>query len=243
VSAQGTTLSVVDALEEQESTGGRAWRVVGFEAMPAAAQKAREVWADYPNVEVVQELVLTEDDLENYVIPFIEGPEQAAWPGRGFYRNFYGATSAQLASGTLGGWLKTKPCEPDLVLIDSTRFAHLGILATLFHSANVGVDNSTVFIVENDFWEDRGRKRDTRDILNENMILDILVDRSVTGERWPWFVARATFPAPAPGVMHTRAAERRRQRLDRTAKQHGAGGGDMWGDSYKKGQAGTNPVG
>jgi hypothetical protein len=43
----------------------------------------------------------------------------------------------------------------------STRFAHLGIMATLFHRADVGIDNSTVFIVENDFWEDKGRRRNT----------------------------------------------------------------------------------
>ena len=53
------------------------------------------------------------------------------------------------------------PEKKNLKTPSSTRFAHLGIMATLFHRAAVGIDNSTVFIVENDFWEDKGRHRNT----------------------------------------------------------------------------------
>ena len=90
---QGTTISVVQALERERRRSGRDWQVVGYEAMTNAATRARRAWEAYPNVQVVRELVLTEDDLEDYILPFVEGPVQDGWPGREFYSKFYEATS------------------------------------------------------------------------------------------------------------------------------------------------------
>lgn len=220
------------ALEKQRKSTGRRWSVVGYEAMNAAAAKAKKVWAAYPNVQVVRELVLTEDDLEDYILPFVEGPVQATWPGRQFYSTFYEATSKDLEAGTLGGWLQTKPCQPHMVLIDSTRFAHLGIMATLFHSANIGISNTTVFVVENDFWEHEGKKRNTLDLLRENMRLEILVDRTVPGEMWPWFVARGgSFPVVTNPKLEGTAAERRQRRLARQSSAPSSG--DVWANSHR----------
>lgn len=232
---QGTTISVVQALERERRRSGRDWQVVGYEAMTNAATRARRAWDSYPNVQVVRELVLTEDDLEDYILPFVEGPVQDTWPGREFYSKFYEATSAQVEANTLGGWLKTKPCRPQMVLIDSTRFAHLGVMATLFHSAGVGVGNRTVFVVENDFWMDAGRKRNTLDVLRENMELEILVDRAVPGEQWPWFVVRGSFPVTANHKLQGTAAERRKRRQERQAAAPSAQTTDVWALSHSSG--------
>ena len=232
---QGTTISVVQALERERRRSGRDWQVVGYEAMTNAATRARRAWEAYPNVQVVRELVLTEDDLEDYILPFVEGPVQDGWPGREFYSKFYEATSAQVEANTLGGWLKTKPCRPQMVLIDSTRFAHLGVMATLFHTAGVGVDNRTVFVVENDFWMDAGRKRNTLDILRENMQLEILVDRAVPGEQWPWFVVRGNFSVTANHKLQGTAAERRKRRQERQKVALPAQTADVWALSHSSG--------
>jgi len=226
---------VVQALEAERKRSGRDWRVVGYEAMTNAAAEARRVWESYANVQVVRELVLTEDDLEDYILPFVEGPVQNTWPGREFYNKFYEATSAQVEANTLGGWLKTKPCRPQMVLIDSTRFAHLGVMATLFHTAGVGVDNRTVFVVENDFWEDAGRKRNTLAVLQENMQLEVLVDRKVPGEMWPWFVVRGSFPVGSPKLQGGTAAERRKRRLERRGAASPAQAADVWAHSHSSG--------
>jgi hypothetical protein len=232
---QGTTISVVQALERERRRSGRDWQVVGYEAMTNAATRARRAWEAYPNVQVVRELVLTEDDLEDYILPFVEGPVQDGWPGREFYSKFYEATSAQVEANTLGGWLKTKPCRPQMVLIDSTRFAHLGVMATLFHTAGVGVDNRTVFVVENDFWMDAGRKRNTLDILRENMQLEILVDRAVPGEQWPWFVVRGNFSVTANHKLQGTAAERRKRRQERQKVALPSQTADVWALSHSSG--------
>lgn len=239
---KGTTLSVVLALEWEQKQTGRGWRVVGYEAMPEAANKARRYWDDFGNVQVVQEFVLTGDDFENYVFPFIEGSETKLEPlNREFYYKFYGATEQQQRAGTLGGWLKTKPCKPDMVLIDSTRFAHFGILATLFHAADLGVDNTTVFVMENDFWEDGGKKRNTIDLLRENIRLEVLAGGDVVGERWPWVVMRASFPPYNASAEHQHAVEARARRLEHTRLAGSASrasandDADVWGSSYKMG--------
>ena len=239
---KGTTLSVVLALEWEQKQTGRGWRVVGYEAMPEAANKARRYWDDFGNVQVVQEFVLTGDDFENYVFPFIEGSETKLEPlNREFYYKFYGATEQQQHAGTLGGWLKTKPCKPDMVLIDSTRFAHFGILATLFHAADLGVDNTTVFVMENDFWEDGGKKRNTIDLLRENIRLEVLAGGDVVGERWPWVVMRASFPPYNASAEHQHAVEARARRLEHTRLAGSASrasandDADVWGSSYKMG--------
>jgi len=231
---------VVKALTEVGRKTGRKWGVVGYEAMPEAAADAAKLWGPFPNVVVVNELMLAEDDLEDWILPHIEGPFQDSYPGRGFYKNFYEATSSQIESGSLGGWFKTAICRPHIVLIDSTRFAQLGILATIFHRTNVGVDNRTVFVIENDFWEDpvKAKKRDTMMLLREKLKMQVMVSRTVPGERWPWFVMRGSFPGGGAPVMinGTRAAERKRRR--QAAKRAGGSSGtaatvNVWGDSHK----------
>ena len=239
---QGTTLSVVKALSEIGRRTGRKWGVVGYEAMPEAAANAAKLWGPFPNVVVVNELMLAEDDLEDWILPHIEGPFQDSYPGRGFYKNFYEATSSQIESGSLGGWFKTSLCRPHIVLIDSTRFAQLGILATVFHRTNAGVDNRTVFVIENDFWEDpslRGsQKRDTLMFLREKLKMQVLSSRKVPGERWPWFVMRASFPGGGSPVIinGTLAAERksRRQAAKLAAGSSAtAATANVWGNSHR----------
>jgi len=215
---QGTTLSVVKALSEVSRATGRRWGVVGYEAMPDAAATAAKVWAHIPNVMVVNELMLTEDDLEDWILPHIEGPPQDKFPGRGFYKNFYEATSSQIEAGSLGGWFKTALCRPHIVLIDSTRFAQLGILATVFHKTNSGVDNRTVFVIENDFWEDPargelGKQRDTLMTIGENLKIEVLTSRKVPGERWPWFIMRGDFAGSTIDAKTGDEARRRRAQV------------------------------
>ena len=53
--------------------------------------------------------------------------------------------------GTLGGFLAHRPpCKPDLILLDPTRYAHAGIVATLIE-AGLATDR-TVFVIEDDHW-------------------------------------------------------------------------------------------
>jgi hypothetical protein len=120
-----------------------------------------------------------------------------------------------------------------MVLIDSTRFAHLGIMATLFHSANIGINNSTVFVVENDYWVDGGKKRNTLDLLRENMQLEILVDRAVPGEQWPWFVVRGGFARVPNSKLQGTAAERRQRRKERLEQRSAGLTGDVWAHSHQ----------
>lgn len=207
---------MVKALSELGRATGRKWGVVGYEAMPEAAASAAKVWAPFSNVVIVNELMLTQDDLEEWVLPYIEGPLQDKYPGKDFYQRFYEATTSQIEAGSLGGWFKTALCRPHIVLIDSTRFAQIGILATVFRKTNSGVDNRTVFVIENDFWEDpvRGelnKQRDTLMFLGQELKMEVLASRKVPGERWPWFIMRGVFEGRSNSTRT--AARRQRQQV------------------------------
>jgi len=96
----------------------------------------------------------------------------------------------QIQRGEMGPWFNTTPgCKVDLVLIDSTRFAHVGILATIL-LANGLTDASTGFLIENDHWgpngEWAGKGRNELKILSKYWDMDVEFEENPDGEMWPW---------------------------------------------------------
>ena len=130
-------------------------------------------------MKVINELGLSLENLRKYVMRKVEGSEGNEWPSKGFYSNFYADFERQVASKELGRWLQTRPgCKPDVVLIDSTRFGHLGVIVSMLEGEGIA-DEKTIFIIENDSWE----KGDTFKIL----------------ERWPLSLYySSTTPPPIP---------------------------------------------
>ena len=92
-----------------------------------------------------------------------------------------------------------------------------------------------MFVVENDYWVDGGKKRNTLDLLRENMQLEILVDRAVPGEQWPWFVVRGGFARVPNSKLQGTAAERRQRRKERLEQRSAGLAGDVWAHSHSNG--------
>lgn len=190
----GTTVALHHALHSQCSrVGGRSFTITTYEGLPQLARDAKELWKDQASVTVVNELVITDNNIDKYVIPVIEGPEGGEFPGTGFYKKLYGATRDNVNRGELGGFFKTKPMcgVMDIVLIDSTRYAHAGIIATLLSSQSDNgqhlIQPDTVFILENDFWPgSHSSDGNERRILERYWILRNVTEEHPIGEQWPW---------------------------------------------------------
>ena len=179
--SEGTSSTdhLVDALNNLCEERQRDWSLTLFEGLTRIFQDAQWRWQEQGNVKVINELGLSLENLRKYVMRKVEGSEGNEWPSKGFYSNFYADFERQVASKELGRWLQTRPgCKPDVVLIDSTRFGHLGVIVSMLEGEGIA-DEKTIFIIENDSWE----KGDTFKIL----------------ERWPLSLYySSTTPPPIP---------------------------------------------
>jgi hypothetical protein len=171
----GTTVALNDALHQRcLPPGGRSFDITSYEGIPALAQAATERWAGHDNVHVINELIITQDNIRDFVLPAMIGaPEGEEFPGRGFYERLYASTHLS--------FFHTPPvCGlADLVLIDSTRYAHAGIMVTLLDGL---VHPDTVYVVENDLGVRAEIEKHWR-------LRDVEADHPA-GEQWPWISFR-----------------------------------------------------
>ena len=144
--------------------GGRSFDITSYEGMPEMAQAAASRWEGHDNVHIINELVITRENIQKYVLPAIEGAPDG-FPDMQVYGNMQG--NFFLTPPTCGA--------ADLVLIDSTRYAHAGIVATLKEGL---VHDETVFVVEDD--------SDVRAELEKHWKLRDVVTSQPAGEQWPW---------------------------------------------------------
>ena len=87
---------------------------------------------------------------------------------------------------------RAPPCAADLVLIDSSRYSHPGIIATLLlHNAT---RPDTVFLVEDDSWLSSSGSE--RLLLQRHWRLAALSSSHPRGEMWPWITFRIDGEAP-----------------------------------------------
>jgi hypothetical protein len=182
----GTTMKLFDVLHRRcQGPDGRKFVIYTYEPNYALADKAAERWAKQRNVIVIPEFFMSKEALHDYVIQAIEGPDGDEYPGTGFYEKAYSMIPDQIAQDSLGGFLHTKPaCVADLVLIDSTRYAHPGIVATLL-AHNLSRPD-TVFLIENDFWAPP--EGDERLLLELHWRLADVSSAAPAGEMWPWLI-------------------------------------------------------
>ena len=192
----GTTQKLFDVLQKNcENDDGREFVIFTYESDPTLASIAASRWSDQHNVVILCDLVMREDFLVEYVMNSIEGPDGDEYPNTGFYKTFYNGTFNKVANGEIGGFLRRLPsCTADLVLVDSTRYAHPGIIATLL-SLNL-TRPDTVFLIENDFWS--SPDGDERRLLERRWRLADAVSAAPAGEMWPWLIFRVAGPQPAP---------------------------------------------
>jgi hypothetical protein len=191
----GTTASLFDALQtECVHSQRRGFRLHTYEVDAAAAGEAQSAWSARSCskhsgcVEVVNEIVLDEAVVDEYIMQQIEGPDSAAYPGKDFYHTFYSTLTRCIRTNDCGTFFRTVPqCALDLVLIDGTRFSHAGIIQTLLRMPGL-VRPSTVFVVEDDFWETADTVRGGREsqiIRRFWNLTDVKVEQPA-GEQWQW---------------------------------------------------------
>ena len=183
----GTTVSLHVALEEQCISERRAWQLYTYEGMPQLALNAKAFWSDDPSVTVVNEFVLDGLGLlDEFIIRNIEGPNSTEFPGKQYYQEFYSHLAQKIEVN--GAFFHTKPAcgKLDLILIDSTRFAHAGIVQTILQTQNLTTQD-TVFVVENDFWSVPATGSEQR-ILERLWNLSNIKTAHPMGEQWPWVI-------------------------------------------------------
>ena len=180
----GTTVRFVEALAELCARSGRSWKLTSYEAVVSFFEKAEKRWTGQQGLTLINELVMSERNLQNYVLPSIEGPDGGSeCCSRQHYEEKYSKTKLLIQQQVMGAWMTTLPeCRPQLVLIDSTRFAQVGILATIL-MANV-TDAATGFLIENDSWS--AGQRDELKILARYWDLHVEFEETPHGEAWPW---------------------------------------------------------
>lgn len=142
---------------------------------------ARNHLKDFENLFIVNELVTNEKMLTCMILP--ETGSVLSSPDGPTYSEIYKKTPLNIEKGLMGGWFKTHPVgrTADLVVIDSTRFTHTAIVEAL-NSVNGLISSDTVFLVENDYWENT----DEIAILRKYFDLENIETFNPDGEMWPW---------------------------------------------------------
>ena len=170
----GTTFALNDALYRRcTPPGGQSFDLTSYEGIPELAKMAADRWAGHDNVHVLNELMITEENIHKYVLPAIDAPDGDDFPGRGFYERLYASSKRD--------FFHTPPAcgVADVVLIDSTRYAHAGIIATLRDGL---AHDDTVYVVEDDL--------NVRAELERHWQLQDLRIEHPSGEQWPWISFR-----------------------------------------------------
>ena len=205
---RGTTMALVTSLDTLCRGTGRKWRLFSYEGLVKEYGAAKRIWQRQEGVSVINELVMTEKNLETMVLPYIDAPPGKGFPGREFYEGVYRGTKGLMQSGKMGPFLGQVPqCARgvlDFVSIDTTRHTFAGILQSLVDKG--AVDEKTVYVMENDFWTKGNGARDTAAMMISRFfdVRDLV--QHASGHDFPWVSFRlgAASPAanastPAPG--------------------------------------------
>jgi hypothetical protein len=228
---RGTTMALVKSLDTLCRGTGRRWRLFSYEGLVKLYGTARQIWQSQEGVSVINELVMTDKNLETMVLPYIDAPPGKVFPGREFYEGVYRGTKGQMQRGEMGSFLGQVPeCGRgvlDFVSIDTTRHTFAGILQSLVDKG--AVDEQTVYVMENDFWTKGNGGRDTAATMISRFfeVRDLVEHRS--GHDFPWVSFRlgaasqaaspaaspaASASAPAPGLAPVVASSGRPARVD-----------------------------
>ena len=201
-------MALVKSLDTLCRGTGRTWRLFSYEGMVKEFGVARGIWRRQEEVRVINELVMTERNLENMVLPNIDAPPGRVFPGRQFYEGVYRGTRGMMQSGKMGSFLSSVPAcgrgVLDFVSIDTTRHTFAGILQTLVDKG--AVDRQTVYVMENDFWSKSNGERDTAAGMISRFfnVVDLVEHRS--GHDFPWVSFRlaegARPSANSSGLVH-----------------------------------------
>ena len=93
----GTTVSLFNAMQMGcREENGRDFQLYTYEVLPNLAKDASLFWLSSDRVKVVNELVLDEHVIDQYIIQRIEGPDGSTFPGKGFYQRFYSELSGNV---------------------------------------------------------------------------------------------------------------------------------------------------
>ena len=207
---RGTTMALTKALDNYCRTQKRPWTLYGYEGLKKESAQAGSLWQMQRmgavdatrGVHVINELVMTEENLKHWVLPLIDAIPGHGFPGKQFYEATYRNTRHLMREGKMGGFFSTiPPCarqagrRMDLVSIDTTRHTNVGVLQTLLlHRA---VDEHSVFVMESDYWNSAQRTVLTAAaFVARHVALRDVVEYPKTGHDWPWVTFRLNSSVP-----------------------------------------------
>lgn len=206
---RGTTMALTKALDHYCRAHKRPWTLYGYEGLKKESAQAGSLWqmqqrGPYATrgVHVINELVMTEENLRNWVLPLIDAIPGQTYPGKNFYEATYRNTRHLMREGKMGGFFSTlPPCARqagrrlDLVSIDTTRHTNVGVLQTLL--SHRVVDEHTVFVMENDIWNSAQRTSLTAAaFVARHAALRDVVEYPKSGHDWPWVTFRLNSSVP-----------------------------------------------
>lgn len=186
---RGTTLALMRSLDSWCRKTARSWRLFSYEGLSNKYGSAKKFLKDEEHVEIVNELVMTQNNLDNMVLPYIDAPTGQSFPGLEFYQGVYQKTTHMMKDGKIGRFLVTRPtCArngvADFVSIDTTRYTFAAILQTLVDKKMV--DMNTVFVMENDYWIKSDGTRDTALEMVSRFFGILDVQHYASGHDFPW---------------------------------------------------------
>ena len=128
---EGSTVAIQRALTASNCR----FELIGYEGDADLAARAAQHWADVDGVHVVNEYFMRREDIDRAVKPHVAPADRES-----YIPEFE-------AIATKGNFLATTPPAPiDLLLIDSVRYTHLGIL----QAARPWLRPDTVVVMEDD---------------------------------------------------------------------------------------------
>jgi hypothetical protein len=198
-------MALVKSLDTLCRGTGRTWRLFSYEGLVKLYGTARQIWQSQEGVSVINELVMTEQNLDTMVLPYIDAPPGKVFPGREFYEGLYRGTKGQMQRGEMGSFLGQVPqCGRgvlDFVSIDTTRHTFVGILQSLVDKG--AVDEQTVYAMENDFWTKGNGGRDTAATMVSRFFEVKALMQYPSGHDFPWVSFRLGAALPAANASAT----------------------------------------
>lgn len=186
---RGTTLALIKSLDSWCRKTARSWRLFSYEGLSDKYNSAKNFLGNEEPVQIVNELVMTKNNLDNMVLPYIDAPTGERFPGLEFYQGVYRMTTTMMKDGKMGQFLTTRPpCArggiADFVSIDTTRYTFSAILQTLMDKKMVDVN--TRFAMENDFWTKSDGTQDTALKMVSRFFEVLDVKEYTSGHDFPW---------------------------------------------------------
>ena len=186
---RGTTLALIRSLDFWCRKTARSWTLFSYEGLLEKYDSAKKFLDKQEHAEIVNELVMTQNNLDNMVLPYIDAPAGENFPGLEFYQRVYQKTTEMMKDGKMGQFIVTRPTcgsggVADFVSIDTTRHTFAAILQTLVDKKMV--DMNTVFVMENDFWTKSDGTQDTALKMVSRFFKILDVNEYASGHDFPW---------------------------------------------------------